>query len=108
MDTNQKIKSEAFIAFIEKTEKNHIEFYVEGLGWLILLKDNIEIVSDNWFTSTKFIASSYTLDETFKNLILFKNIYRINPSFIENENNVKYNLHFNELNVFADKIIAFH
>lgn len=108
MDSNKKNKAEAFLAFVENSPKNHVEFYVEGLGWLIVLKENIEIVSDNWFTSTKYNASSYGIHEENTNLLVFKNIYRINPSFIENDNNVKYNLHFNELNVFVDRIIAFH
>ena len=108
MTNPKKSKGEVFIDFIQNTTKNYVEFYVEGSGWLIYLRENIEIVSDNWFSSTKFVASKHNLLNENPDVIFFENLYRINASFIENENNVKYNLHFNTLNVFADKITAFH
>lgn len=108
MDTKNLCKAETFLEFIQNSPKNHVEFFIDGLGWLILLKENIEIVSDNWFTSTKFNASTYQIHPSTKELMVFTNIYRLNPSFAENENNVKYNLHYNDLNVFVDQIVAFH
>ncbi|MBM7560520.1 hypothetical protein [Fusibacter tunisiensis] len=101
-------KGRAFYKYYSETDKNTIEFYVEGLGWMILLKENIEIVSDNWFSSMKFTASEISLNEEETNLIIIKNVYRANSSFIDNENNVKYNLHFDVLHLYADKIVAFH
>lgn len=108
MNNPQKEKGQIFLDFINNTSKTHIEFYVDGLGWLILLKENIEIVSDNWFTSTKFVASKFDLHDNNPHAIELVNVYRFNPSFVENDNNVKYNLHFDHLIVFADKITAFH
>jgi hypothetical protein len=56
----------------------------------------------------KFTASEISLKEEETNLIIIKNVYRANSSFIDNENNVKYNLHFDILYLYADKIVAFH
>ncbi|MGX8797902.1 hypothetical protein ACR6HW_17865 [Fusibacter sp. JL298sf-3] len=103
-----KATSHVFLSFIKESPKNHIEFYVDGLGWLILLKENIEIVSDNWFTSTKYSESKYAVHPDNEQIIVLENIYRLNPPFVENENNVKYNLHYNQLHINADKIVAFH
>lgn len=99
-------KTNTFLDFFNTTEKTTVEFFVEGLGWLIILKENIEIVSDNWFASSMFLASECTI-ENIATLSL-KNVYRLNTTFNENANNVKYNLVFDKILLFADKIVAYH
>lgn len=108
MTTEKKSDGVCFLDYINQSPSTHVELFVEGLGWLILLKESIEIVSDNWFTSTKFIASQYKLVEGTEDIIELKNVYRVNASHIENDNNVKYNLHYETLNINAKKIIAYH
>jgi len=100
-------KQNLFIDYVNNSSKNEIEFYVEGLGWLIVLKENIEIVTDNWFASTKYLASTIEVVDENSKLILFSNIYKHNSSFIENVNNTQYSLWFDEINIFANKIVAF-
>jgi len=102
-------KTHAFLDYFNNTTRITVEFYVDGIGWLIILKENIEIVSDNWFASSKFLASTCRpLDSDTSTLICFTNVYRKNPTFVENANNVKYNMLFDELCVFVDKIVAFY
>ena len=101
-------KGKLFLDHIHKTQNTSVEFYVEGLGWLILLKDNIEIVSDNWFASTKYLKSSYESVADNTELLDLTNVYVTNASFVENANNVKYNMLFDHLFLDAGKIVAFH
>ena len=84
-----------------------IEIYVAELGWLILLRENIELVSDNWFSSAKYIASELVASGD-SGAIMCKNIYKVNVSHAENANNPKYNLLYNDLTIFVDNIIAFN
>ena len=102
-------KTNAFLDYFNNTSRVSIEFLVDGIGWLVILKENIEIVSDNWFASSKFISSTCrTLDSETSSLLCFTNVYQKNASFIENANNVKYNMVFDEICVFVDKIVAFY
>lgn len=83
-----------------------LEICVQDLGWLILLKEDIELVSDNWFSSAKYAASEIKpLGEACA--IECKNIYKVNVSHVENAYNPKYNLLYNTLTIYMDKIIAF-
>ncbi len=104
---NQANNTHTFLEYLQQTENSHIEFFVEGIGWLIILKENIEIVSDNWFASTKYLASSVELIDEVVGVIKFSNVYTLNTTFTENKNNTKYNLMFDEINIFANKIVAF-
>lgn len=104
---NEKIN--AFFDYFNNTSRTTVEFLVDGIGWLVVLKENIEIVSDNWFASTKYTSSTCKiLEPDTASLICFTNVYQKNSTFIENNNNVKYNLLFDEICVFVDKIVAFH
>lgn len=99
-------KSKAFLDYFNATESTTVEFFVDGLGWLIILKENIEIVSDNWFASSMFLASECAIENPAT--LSLKNVYRLNTTFNENANNVKYNLVFDKILLFADKIVAYH
>lgn len=99
-------KAKAFLDYFNATERTTVEFFVEGLGWLIIIKENIEIVSDNWFASSMFLASSCTVENPVA--LTLTNVYRLNTTFNENANNVKYNLLFDKILLFADKIVAYH
>lgn len=99
-------KTSTFLDYFNTTEKTIVEFFVEGLGWLIILKENIEIVSDNWFASSMFLASECAIENPAT--LALKNVYRLNTTFNENANNVKYNLVFDKILLFADKIVAYH
>lgn len=101
-------KTYVFLDYFNNTTRNIVEFYVEGIGWLTILKEDIEIVSDNWFASSMFISSTCKpLDPETSTLICFTNVYAKNTTYMENANNVKYNMVFDELCVFVDKIVAF-
>lgn len=101
-------KTTAFLDYFNNTQNSYVELLVEGIGWLIVLKDSIEIVSDNWFASTKYLSSKCDVaSEGASCLIHLKNVYQKNSTFIDNANNMKYNMIFDELNIFADKIVAF-
>lgn len=100
-------KAEALIQYFKDSKKEMVEIYVDGLGWLIILKENIEIVSDNWFASTKYNSSTAEIINAEASLIRLTNVYRLNSSFVENANNVKYNLMFDEICIYADKVSAF-
>lgn len=82
-----------------------MEIYVQELGWLILLLDDVEVVTDNWFTSTKYSQSQIVHDEDGAFLTV-KNVYVKNIASLHTENNPKYNLIFDEIKIFTDKIIA--
>lgn len=104
---NEKINT--FLDYFNNTGRSSVEVLVDGIGWLILLKENIEIVSDNWFASTKYSASTVKiLEPETSSLVCFTNIYQKNLTFTENANNVKYNMLFDEICIFIDKIVAFH
>jgi len=100
-------KAETILNYFKTCTNPTIEIYVEGIGWLILMRDNIEIVSDNWFSSTKFIASEIEISEETPAIISCKNVYKKNATYNENANNSKYNLHFDVLNIFTDQIVAY-
>lgn len=99
-------KTKAFIDYFNTTTKSQVEFFVEGLGWLVVLKENIEIVSDNWFASSKYLVSSIGTENS--SLLTLTNVYQKNSPLIENANNVKYNVIFDEVCIFSDKIVAFY
>ena len=101
-------KTASFLDYFNNTPNSSVELLVDGLGWLIILKDNIEIVSDNWFASTKYLSSTCDVANSASPCVLhFKNVYKKNATFIDNSNNLKYNLIFDELNIFVDKIVAY-
>ncbi len=104
---NSIAKAKALLKYFDTTEKGVVEIYSEGLGWLIVLTNNIEIVSDNWFASTKYSSSELELVDEEAALLKLTNVYKLNSSFVENANNVKYNLMFDEIHLYADKISAF-
>lgn len=102
-------KANAFLDYYTNTNRQYVEFLVDGIGWLIVLKENIEIVSDNWFASTKYLASSCkSLESERSSLLCFTNVYQKNAAIMEHSNNVKYNLVFDEICIFADRIVAFY
>lgn len=104
---NAKAKANAIITFFMNSEKEFIEINVNGLGWLVVLRHDVEVVTDNWFTSTKFLASTVELIDEEAATIQLTNVYKINSTFIENANNVKYNRQFDTICVFADSIVAY-
>lgn len=104
---SSKAKAEALIEYFENTKKEMVEIYVDGIGWLIILKENIEIVSDNWFASTKYNSSTAEIVNAESSLMRLTNVYKLNSSFVENANNVKYNLMFDDICIFIDKVSAF-
>ncbi len=104
---SSKAKAEALINYFKDTKREMVEIHVDGLGWLIILKENIEIVSDNWFASTKYNSSTAMIIDAESSLIRLTNVYKLNSSFVENANNVKYNLMFDDICIFIDKVSAF-
>ncbi|MBN2899856.1 MAG: hypothetical protein JXO44_13895 [Clostridia bacterium] len=82
-----------------------MEIFVSELGWLVLLLDDVEVVTDNWFTSTKYNQSQFLHDENGVFLTL-RNVYVKNQASDHTENNPRYNLIFDEITLFTDKIIA--
>lgn len=99
-------KTNAFIDYFNRTPRTQVEFFVDGLGWLVILKENIEIVSDNWFASSKYLVSTCKAETSC--LICLSNVYQKNNTLIENANNVKYNVVFDEVFIDTDKIVAFY
>lgn len=87
-------------------EKKIVELYVAELGWLILLLDALEFVQDSWYNSTRYNPSSIQYCEDHL-AICMHHVYRKNEAYDAHQNNQIYNLIFDELNVFIDKIIAF-
>ncbi len=82
-----------------------MEIYVQEIGWLILLLDDVEVVTDNWFTSTKYNQSEIIYDDNGVFLTV-KHVYVKNKASVHTENNPKYNLIFDDIKIFTDKIIA--
>jgi hypothetical protein len=91
-----------------QSDQPAIELFVVGMGWLVLLRENIEIVSDNWFASSKYLASEILITDDAPAVLNCKNVYQVNLSYTDNPNNVKYNLLFEKLSIFVDQIVAFH
>lgn len=104
---NNKAIANALINYFNNSTKTIVEIYVDGLGWLIILTENIEIVSDNWFASTKYNRSTAELLSDDSAIVKLTNVYKLNSSFVENANNVKYNLMFDEIYICTEKISAF-
>jgi len=88
-----------------KNEEQVMELYVHEIGWLVLLLEDVEVVTDNWFTSTKYVKSEFDCEDdgTFINI---KNVYVENKTSIHTGSNPKYNLLFEEIMLFSDQIIA--
>jgi hypothetical protein len=105
---HQSNKTQLLHQHFLQSEQPYIELFVMGLGWLVLLRENIEIVSDNWFASSKYIASEVLVTENAPTVLKCKNIYQMNVSYTDNPNNAKYNLLFDELSIFVDQIVAFY
>jgi hypothetical protein len=82
-----------------------MEIYVKEIGWLVLLLDDVEVVTDNWFTSTKYSQTSIEHDES-SVYVTLKNVYVKNQASLHTDSNPKYNLIFDEIMIFADHIIA--
>jgi hypothetical protein len=91
----------------EKIERNEqvMEIYVKEIGWLVLLLDDVEVVTDNWFSSTKYNHSQFQYDDSGISLRI-KNVYIKNVASIHTDSNPTYNLIFDEINIFTDQIIA--
>jgi len=108
MENVLKSKLDAILELKEKKEKNDeqvMEIYVNEIGWLILLLEDVEVVTDNWFTSSKYNKSEIENDESGAFLTI-KNVYVRNQASVHTENNPIYNLIFNEIKIFTDKIVA--
>jgi len=89
-----------------QTEEKIVELYVEDFGWLTLLLDALEFVQDSWYNSTRYNRSVIEFDE--ENIsINLKHVYKKNQAYDSHQNNQLYNLIFEEINIFADKIIAY-
>ena len=102
-------KTNAFIDYFNHTPRTQVDFLVDGIGWLVILKENIEIVSDNWFASSKYLVSTCkSLAPETSCLLCLTNVYQKNNTMIENTNNVKYNVIFDEVCIYTDKIVAFY
>lgn len=87
-------------------EENQVmELYVQEIGWIVLLLDDVEVVTDNWFTSTKYNQSEIVYDDG-GIFLTVKHVYVKNKASVHTENNPKYNLIFDEIKIFTDKIIA--
>lgn len=91
----------------EKIEKQEqvMELYIKEIGWLVLLLDDVEVVTDNWFTSTKYNQSEIIGDENGVSLTI-KHVYIKNKASIHTDSNPQYNLIFDEITIFTDHIIA--
>jgi hypothetical protein len=91
----------------EKIEKQEqvMEIYIQEIGWLVLLLDDVEVVTDNWFTSTKYNQSQIICDENGAGLTI-KNVYVKNQASVHTDNNPQYNLIFDEIKIFTDHVVA--
>jgi len=106
-----KYKLDVIINFIDnKIEKKEklLHIYIQELGWITLILDELEIVTDDLYTSAKYSKSEIFYDTDFGLFITIKNAYKKNVFAIENKNNQIYNLAFNEIDIFVDKIIAYY
>ena len=91
----------------EKIEKQDqaMEIYIQEIGWLVLLLDDVEVVTDNWFTSTKYNQSQIICDENSASLTI-KNVYVKNQASVHTDSNPQYNLIFDEIKIFTDHVVA--
>jgi len=108
MENVMKHKLDAILTLKnEKIEKQEevMELYVQEIGWLVLLLDDVEVVTDNWFTSTKYSRSELIYDDT-SIFLTVKNVYIKNVASVHTDSNPKYNLIFDEIKLFTDQIIA--
>ena len=55
---NLKIKSDKIIGYFGDTIKVPMEIFIQDLGWIIILREEVENVTDNWFISSKYNAST--------------------------------------------------
>ena len=86
-------------------ETQVMEIFVQEIGWLVLLLDDVEVVTDNWFTSNKYNKSEIVYDDDGVFLTV-KNVYVKNKASVHTVNNPTYNLIFDDIKIFTDKIIA--
>lgn len=108
MENVLKSKLDAIIKLKEekaKKDEQVMEIYVDEIGWLILLLEDVEVVTDNWFTSSKYNKSEIECDDSGV-VMTIKNVYVRNQASVHTENNPIYNLIFNEIRIFTDKIVA--
>ncbi len=108
MENVLKNKLDAIIKLRNKkieAQEQVMEVYIHELGWLVFLLDDVEVVTDNWFTSTKYSQSEMIYNEDAVYLTV-KNVYVKNKASVHTENNPKYNLIFDEIKIFTDHIIA--
>ena len=106
-----KDKLNVLINFIDskiEQEDKVLHIYVQEIGWITLILDELEIVTDNWYTSAKYSKSEIFYDTNLGLFITVKNAYKKNIFATENKNNQIYNLAFNEIDIFVDKIIAYY
>jgi len=88
-----------------KQGEQAMEIYVHEIGWLVLLLEDVEVVTDNWFTSNRYIKSHITTDEMGVSIDI-ENVYVKNKASLHTESNPKYNLMFDKIMLFSDQIIA--
>lgn len=108
MENVLKSKLDAIVKLKDEKNSHHeqvMEIYVQEIGWLVLLLDDVEVVTDNWFTSTKYAQSKIIYDEDGVFLTI-KNVYVKNQASVHTENNPKFNLIFDEIKIFIDHVIA--
>lgn len=103
----QKAISQGLTDFFKEAGKISIEIHVQELGSFILLRENIENVTDNWFTSSKYDASDIEMADQEGAVLKLTNVYQKNPSYINNEKNYKYNLLYEKIYIASNKIIAY-
>ncbi|MCH4891387.1 hypothetical protein EZV73_27700 [Acidaminobacter sp. JC074] len=88
-----------------KQGEQAMEVYVHEIGWLVLLLEDVEVVTDNWFTSNRYIKSDILSDDEGVSVTI-KNVYVKNKASVHTESNPKYNLMFDKIMLFSDQIIA--
>lgn len=104
---NLKIKSDKIISYFGDTTKVPLEIFIQDLGWIIILREEVENVTDNWFTSSKYNASTIEEVDGEGQVLKLTNVYKANASFVDNEKNLKYNLTFDEIYISTDKVVAY-
>lgn len=102
-----KVTSKNILEFFKESEKASMEIYVQDLGWIVLLRDEIENVTDNWFTSSKYLASTMKCLNDEGTVLELHNVYKVNSYFEDNVKNLKYNLAFDKIHIITKKIIAY-
>ncbi len=94
---NLKIKSDKIIGYFGDTIKVPMEIFIQDLGWIIILREEVENVTDNWFISSKYNASTIEKVDVEGQVLKLTNVYKANASFADNEKNLKYNLTFDDI-----------